>query len=150
MKKISERKAFILVYVAFLISALSVWLIPLAYDKTDHLSTIGYLTGAMFWIGMIAGIAGYFLFFGKEYGKPNIKRIFKNIPAITADIIFVMSLGGTIYCAIHFNTNQVIAELLMFLLITSVYSHFLLNGKVFQHIYGKEIEIQRTQEKGVR
>lgn len=135
MKRINQKSAFIIVYISFLVSALSTWLLPMAFDKTDHLSMAGYATGVIFWLGMLVGIVGYILFFGKKYGSPNITKMFQNIPAIVADVVFVLSLAGTIYSAIHFEINQWIAVTALFLLILSLYSHFLFNGKVFQHVY---------------
>ena len=57
------KKGFAGVLAAFAVSALSPVLIPFALDGDGNLNGAGYAAGAMFWLGMIAGIAGYILLY---------------------------------------------------------------------------------------
>lgn len=43
----------------FLLSALTPALIPFAVDKNGDLTQIGYAAGALFWLGLLLGIAAY-------------------------------------------------------------------------------------------
>ena len=69
------KKGFAGVLAAFAVSALSPVLIPcpVALDGDGNLNGAGYAAGVMFWLGMIAGIAGYILLY-LQYKKKRQKR----------------------------------------------------------------------------
>lgn len=115
-------------------SAASVWLVLAAFDKEGNMNTLGYVAGAVFWLGLIGGIIGYILCFRKAYPKPNVWKFFSNKPAKAVDGILVLSAAVTIYGACRVETNELIVLMEIFLLLLSIYFHFLLNGKVFTEI----------------
>lgn len=145
MKDIEKRKEFFVVSVAFLISALSAWMILAAFDSEGNMNIWGYVAGVLFWLGLLGGIAGYILFFRKAYPKPNVLKFFSNKPAIAADGIFILSAAVTIYGTCRGGMNQIVEVAAIFLLLLSLYMHFLLNGKVFT-----EILLNSEKGKGVR
>ena len=90
----------------FLLSALTPALIPFAVDKNGDLTQIGYAAGALFWLGLLLGIAAYLFLARKakplteQAGKrklPSVICFFSNTPAIAADAVMIVSIAATIY-----------------------------------------------------
>ena len=69
----------------FLLSALTPALIPFAVDKNGDLTQIGYAAGALFWLGLLLGIAAY-LFFG-EKGEAS-DRTGRKTETSVSDLLF--------------------------------------------------------------
>ena len=130
-----SKGLFFISSAAFVISSLSVLMMIL------EISDI--LPGIVFWAGMIAGIVFYILsvkYMPVKKGKgglPGGLHFFSNRPALVTDIVMIICLGLTIYFAVNFRSNQTIAAVILFLLILSVYAHFLFNGKVYKYIFRK-------------
>lgn len=143
MRKISTKKAFVIVYIEFLVSAASVWMVLSAFDAEGNLSPLGYAGGILFWLGLFGGIISYAVFFRKRFKGPNVLRFFSNNAAITADVTAIVSLAAVILFANQTDVNQFAALLSTFLLQVGIYSHFLLNGKIFT-----EILIENKKQKG--
>ena len=97
-----KKKAFAIVYIQFLISAVSVWMVLGAFDAEGKLNTLGYTAGVLFWLGILGGV--------------------------------IISLAATIFLVNRRNVNQIAVIMFIFLLVLSLYSHFLLNGKIFTAI----------------
>lgn len=157
-KKIQMKtaiKGFIGVLAAFAISALSPVLIPFALDNEGNLNAAGYAAGVMFWAGILAGTVGYILIRRMENQKikaeiqkrklPSALNFFSNFPAAVMDIIMIIGVIGTIYCAVNITVSQAVAVLFLVFALAGIYSHFLLNGKLF--LYTWDI-IQKNLKKG--
>ena len=96
-----KKKAFAIVYIQFLISAVSVWMVLGAFDAEGKLNTLGYTAGVLFWLGILGGVVSYIIFFRKAYKGPNVLKFFSNKPAMAADVVLIISLAATIFLAIH-------------------------------------------------
>ena len=128
----------------FLLSALTPALIPFAVDKNGDLTQIGYAAGALFWLGLLLGIAAYLFLARKakplteQAGKrklPSVICFFSNTPAIAADAVMIVSIAATIYCALHIEVNDFLAITALVFALAGVYAHFLFNGTCI-YIYG--------------
>lgn len=128
------KRKFLIISAAFFLSAASLWLVLAAFDQEGNMNMIGYAAGAVFWLGLLGGIAGYILCFRKAYPGPNVWKFFSNKPAAAADVILIVSAAVTIYGACRVETNEMIILTAVFLLLLGLYFHFLLNGKVFAEI----------------
>lgn len=155
MKQMRIRQKFLLVISAFCISVVTPVLIPFSIDKNGNLNTVGYVAGAMFWGGLLLGIAAYILLWRKakeqiqEYAigrkLPPGLRFFSNPPAMAADILLIMGAAGTAYCAVNITVNQIMAAIFLLLLLAGFYAHFLLNGNVYYYIWN--CKNKKTSEK---
>ena len=147
------KKRFVLVAAGFGISALSILLLPFAQDKEQELTTAGYAMGILFWAGMIAGIIGYIVLKKqtreivnhRQYKKQPAARnyFFSSKPVMIADFIMLVSFTATIYYAVRVAADQTIALVFMFLFVTGIYAHFLLNSKIFRCIYQNKLREER-------
>lgn len=152
------KKGFAGVMAAFAVSALSPMLIPFALNGDGNLNGAGYAAGAMFWLGLITGIAGYILLYLKyrKRGTKKAKRrlpsplcFFSNRPAQVMDVVLIVGLIGTIYCTVNVTVNQILAVVFLLLALAGIYAHFLLNGDVYQYIRNYKPENKTVQlEKG--
>lgn len=137
------KKKFMAVSTAFVISAASVWLVLAAFDPEGNMNAYGYVAGALFWLGLLGGIVGYFLCFRKAYEGPNVLRFFSNKPASVTDAVLIISAAATAYSVWKGTGNEIVILASVSLLMLSIYFHFLLNGKIFteillQHKKGRE------------
>lgn len=128
------KRKFLIISAAFFLSAASLWLVLAAFDQEGNMNMIGYAAGAVFWLGLLGGTAGYILCFRKAYPRPNVWKFFSNKPAVAADVILIVSAAVTIYGACRVETNEMVILTAVFLLLLGLYFHFLLNGKVFAEI----------------
>lgn len=134
MKEVSMKKKFTIISVPFLLSAVSVWMVPGAFDPEGNLNAMGYAAGILFWAGLLGGGISYFVCFRKRHLRPGFLKAFSNKPAAAADGTFLISLAALIVLS-HLAQSIQAAELLFtFLLLLSVYAHFLFNGKIFSEI----------------
>ena len=128
------KKKFLLISVSFFLSAASLWMVLGAFGQAGNMNALGYAAGAIFWLGLFTGIVGYIFCFRKAYPGPNILKFFSNKPAKVTDGILIVSAAVTIYGACRVETNELVILTAVFLLVLSLYFHFLLNGKVFTEI----------------
>lgn len=139
------KKWFLLVMLAFIISAASILLVPFSINAEGDLNILGYTAGVIFWAGFLAGTSGYIVLNKKIDIKPEIKfanknlpdvmRFFSNPPAKVMDVFFIMGLIGTVYCASNAAANQVAAILFLVFMVAGLYAHILFNGKIYQYIW---------------
>lgn len=139
----------------FFISAVSVLLTPFSVNENGSLETIGYVSGVLFWAGLILGIAAYLMLI-REYKKMAVaeevpkRKIYcyvgNNPVAAAADILFAVSLIVTIYAAVNIRFHQTAAQVFLFLLVVSFYAHFLFNGKVFRYLYRNNLRREKEGE----
>lgn len=150
------KKWFLLVMLAFAVSSSSVLLVPFAVGEDGSLNTVGYVSGILFWGGLLAGIGGYILINKKtdfqrtedmeEKNVPDILKFFSNPPAKIMDVILIIGIMGTIYCAANTAVSEIIATIFLLFLLVGIYSHILLNGKIYQSIWENTRMNNRTDE----
>lgn len=141
---------------AFLISSLSVVLVPFSISKNEELNTMGYVSGTLFWLGLLAGCVVYFYLYYKnkemiqeaiEHPKrPAVINFFSNKPGSISDIVLIISIAISIYCAVKITVNSVIVLIFLFLLLVSIYGHFLFNGKIYRYICNKQKKITEGKD----
>lgn len=146
---------FIMTAAFFGISAVSVLLTPYSVMDNGNLRPAGYAAGILFWAGLILGAVTYLLLC-REYKKMDIveqmpenkllRYVCSNPAAIAADVLLVTSLIMTVYASVNIRFNQTAAMVFLFLMVMSVYAHFLLNGKVFRYIYRNDIGKRKEGE----
>lgn len=156
MKRFGIKEKFLLICFLFCVSAMTPILVPFSIGKDGNLNIVGYITGALFWFGLVAGSIVYMLVYRKEKvriqingsGKKFIPGLcfFSNPPAKVMDIVLVIGIIGTIFCSVNLKVNQFVAIIFLVLLLTGVYAHFLLNGKVYQYIWNYKKENKKTSE----
>lgn len=149
------RQYFLLVLGSFVLSAVSVLLLPFSTTETAKLTTIGYISGALFWIGMLVGITGYIVLYRKNKeifsqeekkgGLPSVLCFFNSELKKIVDGVFLVAAAGTVYCAVNIQVNQILAVILIFLLILSIYLHCLFSGMIFENIY-KQIKLDEKRK----
>lgn len=147
LKTKTIKIGFLGVMIAFLISSLSVILVPFSINKNEELNTAGYVSGVLFWLGLLAGCGVYFYLYYKNRAmiqasiehpkRPAVFIFFSNRPGIITDIVLIISLAVSIYCAVKITVNSVIVLIFLFLLLISIYGHFLFNGKIYRYICNK-------------
>lgn len=142
MNQTQMKKSFLMVLLAYLVSATSVILVPFAIGENGDLNMLGYISGAMFWIGLIVGIAGYLWICRKvklpeSEGKkiPEVFRFFSNPWAVAVDIVLIVGVIGAVICWVTNQDNAVIQEICLVCLLIGIYGHTLLNGRIYQYIW---------------
>lgn len=150
MEKLKNIKIlFAVVSVFFGISGFSVLLTPYSVMDNGKLAPAGYAAGILFWAGMILGIMAYVLLY-REYKKTGIteakpahkllRYVCSNPAATVADVLLAAALVMMVYVSVNIRFSQTVAMISLFLLVISIYAHFLLNGKVFRYIYKNYLE----------
>lgn len=150
------KKRFTVVLLLYAISAVTPVLIPFSMNSKGSLNPVGYLAGAMFWIGLAGGSIGYYLIIRKakseilnnisKRSRPSALYFFSNRPAMATDIVLIISVIGTIYCAVNVTVNQIVAAIFLLLMLTGIYAHFLLNGNVYQYIWSTKDEKSQNEQ----
>lgn len=138
--KISMRKGLLAVMGAYFLSSMSVVIVPFAVNGNGKLTAAGYTAGILFWLGLLAGSGGYVYLYSKNkekmqgLGRPAVVRFFSGRMGIAADITMIVSLTVSVYCAVKITVNPVVSLVFLFLLVLSVYGHFIFNGKIYRYI----------------
>ena len=109
------KRKFLLISISFFLSAASLWMVLGAFDQEGSMNALGYAAGAIFWLGLFVGIAGYIFCFRKAYPGPNILKFFSNKPAKVTDGILIVSAAVTIYGACRVETNELVILTAVFL-----------------------------------
>ena len=151
------KKGFVGVLAAFAVSAVSPALIPFALDSKGNLNAAGYAAGVMFWAGLLLGVVGYILLRKKESDRiklavqkrklPSALCFFSNLPALVMDVVMIVGVIGTIYCAVNITVSQILAVVFLLLALAGVYAHFLLNGKLYLYIWNSKPVKKKKQLK---
>lgn len=159
MKQSGVKKGFLLVLSAFMLSAATTLMIPFSTGKDGCLNRVGYAAGIIFWLGLAAGITGYILLVRKikaghvqgteetrqEKGRLTVFRFFSNPPAGIMDIVMIIGMAGTIYCAVNITVNQMAAAVFLLMLLAGIYLHFLLNGNIYRYIWNHAASKNRKE-----
>ena len=133
----------------FLLTSVSVILLLFPEgDRGNTGSIFSIITGVLFWIGILGGTGFYlFTYFSNKNlilskavrrKMPSFIRFYSNRYAAVIDTLLFISLIVIISCTINIKANKLLEWFSLFLFVTSVYMHFLLNGKVFEFINSNE------------
>lgn len=146
MKKIGKiGRDFLITLGCFSLVSLSMLLLPfdMAAEQTG-MTPLGLVIGVTFWLGILSGSVLYFLVSRKYRAKliemlpkrkvPGCLRVFGSPVTAAVDVVFVLSLAGSIYCSVGTGKSRILEFAAMFLCVTSFYLHFLVTGRVFQYI----------------
>lgn len=145
-KRIIAKRLFGVICTYSLVS-LAIILIPI-FDlfPQEIRGKTNIVIGLMFWIGLVGGIIAYFRLYKKcssiisevlDTCLPPGLSFFSNEAALFVDIVLIISVIANILFIILFNPPVFIDWLGIFVLVTSFYLHFLLNGRVFKYIIKK-------------
>ncbi len=122
--------------VGFFLSAVSVVLTPWSssFDPYQGSKTISIMSGVLFWLGLILGLVFIILASNlkknineKENGRIGFLNIGKNIEAIIAEIVFVISV---VLCFLA--KTPTVEVLGLFGTLLGFYFHCVFNGTVYR------------------
>ena len=141
----------------FALISVAVLLLPFSGSGETGLQRgMGYAVGVLFWAGLIGGIAVYVImnrkyraFLADSPGRnriPGVFRFFRNRAAVVVDCVLIISLLCVIAGAAWQSLGMAADLIFLFLLVTSVYLHVLVNGNLFAYI----LDTGKTEEKEKR
>lgn len=138
---------FIVSITSYALMSASLLLIPL--DKTIEYDAMDIVPGVMFWLFLVLGIIGQivlsarykrFVKFDKQKkgqkrnSKIGLLSFFKNIPAIIADVGFVIGLMAFVIAMKVTEGLGNICYVFLAVCIFSFCAHCIFNGKIFRQI----------------
>ena len=143
-------KRFIIIILLYSLISFSILLMFLEsqlYDQTNGILSI--IAAIVFWIGLFFG--SFFYIRLHQNLKKNLTGfistgrhfIFSNLPAIVSDIVLLISLIANCTLLIAKKSGKILNWTALFFFITSLYLHFILNGKIFNYIIN---HIRRTED----
>lgn len=136
---IAKRFIFIIfLYSLISFSILLMFIESLFFDQTNGI--LSMIAAIIFWIGLIFG--SFFYIRLHKNLKKNLTGFistgrylfFSNLPAIVSDIVLLISLILNCICLIGKKTGKIFNWTALFFFITSLYLHFIFNGKIFNYI----------------
>lgn len=133
-------------YMIFLaIISLSILIMPFGTKYAEYTMSITYISGALFWIGLIGTIimAGFITCLRRKSNSfqkmyPNLKKLgiihfFQNIPAFFCDTLMILSAIGFVLMLIWFEKTPY-PFIFLSLLIFSFGMHCMLNGSNYIYV----------------
>lgn len=142
----------------FFLVTFSVSVLLMPYNsKTDGVTDVKILTGAMFWLGLIgtvffASLINYFrskdkLFnrAAEKYNKLGLTHFFQNLPAKIFDSLLIIVLIGFILSLV-FNFALSVKLIFISAIIFSFGMHCMLNGINFVYVMNKRIRRVKRHE----
>lgn len=133
---------------SFALMSTSFLLMPL--DKTvEQYDAMDIIPGVMFWLFLILGITGQILLsirrkrfletdrrkrFQAKKGRVGLLSVLKNIPAIVADVGFIISLVAFVIATKVTNGMGYICYILLAVCVFTFCSHCIFNGKIYQYV----------------
>ena len=145
-QRAQQRKRMLYLYVAFLAAlSVSMFMMPFGIKMADKSMILTYLSGVMFWIGLLGTIAmAVYITYSRHRSQgfakahPNHKRLglihfFQNMPAFVCDILMFVSLIGFIITRIWVGTT-IWPFIFLSILIFSFGMHCMLNGSNYIYI----------------
>lgn len=141
------KKLFCVSLCGYVLSALSVFVLPLSAGEEAEGITLGAaMVGILFWLGVAIGCLGFFSCWkyickDKEYYniRKNIKPAYLNFFRDRQSIIWdsgLVLLWALILVGNHRKVfPDVVMLILMFAGLLTFYLHFLLNGRVFRYLF---------------
>lgn len=147
MKKRIIARRLVISFCFYAFVALSVILMPFQNIISGDIGRV-FKTGVgiLFWIGLLGGSIAYHRLYSKckkiiaesvRTGIPPGFIFFSNRAARGADIILIISFIANILFLKFIHVGFFVAWLGLFILITSLYFHFLLNSRVLNYILSK-------------
>lgn len=145
-KKIG-RKTFLISILSFLLSAVSVFLLPMVKGKEDgSLTSIEILIGSLFWLGIILGVFLFYLTWRfirndsqyielKKEHKPAVWAFFSTRFGRIVDIAFLLSVFLVVVSNITKSMPDLVVLISMFFMLYSFCLHFMLNGRVYKYLF---------------
>lgn len=141
-----QRKRMLYLYTAFLVVlSVSVFMMPFGIKMADESMILTYISGILFWIGLIGTIAmAVYITYSRCRSKgfhqvyPNHKRLglihfFQNTEAFICDVLMFISLIGFIITRIWVGTT-IWPFIFLSILIFSFGMHCMLNGSNYTYI----------------
>lgn len=145
-QRVRQRKRMLYLYVAFLaVLSVSMFIMPFGIKMADKSMIMTYISGIMFWIGLLGTIAmAVYITYSRQHSQgfakahPNHKRLglihfFQNMPAFVCDILMFVSLIGFIITRIWVGTT-IWPFIFLSILIFSFGMHCMLNGSNYIYI----------------
>lgn len=137
----------------FALMSVSVLLVPLSGNgQTSMQKAVGNVIGILFWLGLLGGSIVYILMISRNKScvaeikntrkLPSVFCFFRNKEAAVVDIVLAISIVGIIIGNTAGNLPEAMDITFLFLGVTALYGHFLVNGDFFQYIksFGKRSE----------
>lgn len=131
----------------FALMSTSFLLMPL--DKTaEQYDAMDVIPGVVFWVFLTLGIVGQIILaikrkkffesdrrkrFQSRKGRIGLLNVFKNIPAIVADVGFVISLVGFVIATKITNGMGYVCYILIAICVFTFCSHCIFNGKIYEY-----------------
>ena len=141
-----QRKRMLYLYATFLaVLSVSIFIMPFGIKLADKSMILTYISGIMFWIGLLGTIAmAVHITLSRRRSKgfeqiyPNHKRLglihfFQNMPAFICDILMFVSLVGFVITRIWVGTS-IWPFIFLSILIFSFGMHCMLNGSNYIYI----------------
>lgn len=126
----------------FALTSLAILIMPFtASSETGMQQGLGYAAGILFWAGLVSGIITFiavnrknrkYLYVYIETGRVLRRmRFFSTKAAWIVDSILIISLTGLIVGNVIRNFPATLDFIFLFLLVTTMYLHFLVNSNMF-------------------
>ena len=145
-QRVQQRKRMLYLYIAFLaVLSVSMFIMPFGIKMADKSMIMTYISGIMFWIGLLGTIAMAVYITRSRHrsqgfakAHPNHKRLglihfFQNMPAFVCDILMFVSLIGFIITRIWVGTT-IWPFIFLSILIFTFGMHCMLNGSNYIYI----------------
>lgn len=144
-KRRIQQKTFLLSVFLFLISAVSVLLLPFT-GSDEALTVIDVLVGLIFWIGLAGGVIVFAVLWYsvqknsqykqvKQEKAPGYRSVFSNPLATVSDIVAVIAIIVVVISLFLSKMPDILVLAGLFLGLCGIYLHFLLNGRVYQYLF---------------
>lgn len=145
-QRVQQRKQMLYLYAVFLAAmSASVFLMPFGIKMADESMMLTYISGILFWIGLLGTIAmAVHITLSRRRSQgfakthPNHKRLglihfFQNMPAFICDILMFISLIGFIITRIWVGTT-IWPFIFLSILVFTFGMHCMLNGSNYIYI----------------
>lgn len=152
-------KLFKIVVILLGISSLSPLLVPFAIGEDGSLNVLGYISGVMFWAGLILAIIAYILL-KKVWEKSqnekesivrriSVLRFFSSPHAKVVDGVMIIGMAGVLLSLVNNGLNEWLIVIFLIMMLAGIYGHFLVNGCLYESILNyknKKPELEKGKE----
>ena len=156
-RKIAVRYLSVSVF-CFGIHAASVWLEPFAFQTNgDGITIVGYLAGAIFWLGWLGGnlffwLAWYMMHQSTVYQEqkkkmlPGILAFFRTKGVRRIDSIWIAALLISILGNLWVKVPNTLTLIAMSITLFMFYLHMIVNGRVYRYMISNERKERKREE----